>query len=923
MKTTLILPALLLSAGLLSAQDSTRVVELGYGRSISKEESSAAVDAVWYEDFSNSSQNQILNALYGLLPGLNLSQSGSGARPDDTYPTISVRGRGSYSGNHTLVIVDGVPRDASYIDVHEVESVTVLKDAASLAIYGVRGADGAVLIKTKRGSLSPFKIRAGYSSGVTAPFRVAQMASPAEYATALNEARTNDGLTPYFSSSDISALGSGSSTLIPSTDWQSLMLRDLGCENKLNFSVSGGSENIKAFVYADWSNNRGFFNNTSLIDGLNTQNNYDALKVRSNLDITITHHTKVVASLAGRIQQHSTPYNGTSLKSMYTAPTVGFPVMYDGIWARSVRIDNPVWYTLGTGENTTFSRMLSADLAIRQDLGMLLKGLSAEVRLSYDNSADIMDRKSFGSEYYVFSPLYDGNGLLSDYSLAKYGNATEMDFSSFLSYQFMSMSAWGKLNYENTFDDSHKLAATLLWSRNKRTNTGVNTSFVHHDWVFAADYSYEGKYLASVSVDRSGSSYMPKGDKFRVYPAASLGWVLSKEDFFKDAKFVDFLKLRASYGLSGMDANLSYDMDIQFNGSGNSYMFVSPSVLYGAAEGALPSVGIEPELDRKADIGLEFRLFKGLSGEIDAFYNRRTNLRTSETNTTSEVIGIGLGDSFEGETVNKGIDLALSWEQKVGGFSYRISGTASFARNKIVTYSEPYKPEDYLFLQGNSIGRFYGLTTDGYYRESDFDEAGNLLPGVVSSTFDSVRSGDVKYKDLNNDGIIDNYDYSYRLKSLLPELYYGIRLSAEYKGIGVDLKFQGVNGCTVPTTLSSIYQPLYGGDKNISKHYLQDYWTEDNTDARYPRLGVSDNKNNYLASDLWTEDGSFLKLREAEIYCNLPQSLCEKLTIEGAKVFVRGNNLLSFDNIKILDPENVSFDYPTARLVALGVNVNF
>ncbi len=913
---------LLLSIMMLGMPQDSIVADLGYGRNISKEKSSASVDVAGYEDFASSSQTQILNSLYGLLPGLGLFHSGSGATPEDNYPELSVRGQGSYSGNHVLVLVDGIPRDASYIDVQETESVTVLKDAASLALYGIRGADGAILIKTKRGSVKPFAIKAGYSTGITQPFRVVEMASPLQYANALNEARSNDGLSPYFSQSNLQSLSAGGN-LIPTNDWQSLMLRNYGFENDLYLTLEGGNRNLRVFTYADYRSNRGFFNNTDLLEGLNSQNSYDALKLRSNLDITITPSTKVIASLAGRIQQHSEPYNGSSLESMYTAPAVGFPVMYKDSWARSVLIENPVRYTLGTGENTTFSRMLSADLAIRQDLGMIVGGLNAEVRLSYDNSADILDRKSFGSEYCIFSPLYDSAGNLSDYSVSKYGNATEMVFSSYLSSQFMQLSLWAQVAYEKSFGDGHNLNASFVFNRDKRTNTGANTSYIHHDYVLAANYDYKGRYLLSLAADYSGSSYMPKGDKFRLFPAASLGWVISKEGFMSEQKVFDFLKLRASYGLTGMDANLDYDMDIQFNGSGNSYIFVSPSVVSGATEGALPSTGIEPELDAKADVGVEFRMLKGLWGEVDLFHNRRTKLRTTASNNTSEVIGIGLGDSFEGETLNRGIDLALNWEGHKGDFSYLVGGTASFARNKITAYSEAYRPEDYLYLQGNSIGRFYGLVSDGYYQESDFDEQGNLLPGVVSSTFDSVRSGDVKYKDLNGDGKTDNYDYTYQLKSTLPELYYGLRIETSCKGFGMRLLFQGIAGCTIPTTLSSIYQPLYGGDKNISAHYLESYWSKDNPNGRYPRLTVSDNKNNYLPSDLWTEDGSYLKLREAMLYYDLPNKVCSKLTLQAARIFVRGNNLLSFDSVRILDPENVSFSYPSARLYSLGVNVNF
>lgn len=895
---------------------------IGYDGFISRKMSSAAIEGVVYDDIKNSTQTQIMNALYGMIPGLAVYQNGSGARPDDIYPSINVRGRGSYSGNQVLVLVDGVPRNASYIDVDEVESVTVLKDAASLAIYGIRGADGAVLITTKRGGRKGFRMSAGYNFGVQTPFRVPEMAGPLQYANALNEARSNDGLSAYFSEANIAGLRSGSNSFIPTVDWKDKILKNVGFSNDAHISMDGSSRLAKFFVYADYRSNRGFFKNTGLLDGLNAQNAYDALKVRSNLNVVITPTTEVLVNLAARIQQQTSPVNGTDLSAMYAAPSIGFPVKFNDIWARSAKFENPVQSILGAGTDCTFSRMLSADMTIRQDLGMLLNGLNLEARISYDNSADISDVKRYSNRYYVFSPIYNSDGSIDDYSLNQYGNDTEMNFSSSLSYQFMHLTVWGKAGYERYFGNHHVNAA-FVFNREKRTLTGANNSWVHHDYILSGNYDYSGKYLASIAASYSGSSLMPSGDKFRLYPALSLGWVLSKEGFMKNVDFVDFLKLRGSIGLVGMDANLDYDMDIQFNGSGLGYIFVSPTMLSGATEGALPSTGVEPELDMKSDIGVEFEMFHGLTGEVDGFYNKRTNLRTSAVNTLSEVIGIGASDAFNGETKNYGIELSLGWKKQISNLSYYVKGNISYAHNEITKIDEIYHPYPYLTRQGNSIGRFYGLVADGFYQESDFDASGNLLPDVPASTFASVQPGDVKYKDLSGDGKIDNYDYSWQLKSNLPEIYYGFQLGLDWKGIGFNAWFQGAGGYTITTSLASIYQPLYNGDKNISKHYLENYWTPANTEARYPRLTTLDNKNNYLPSSLWTESGWFLKLREIEFYYNLPHGIIDKWRLENVRIFMRGNNLFSIDDVKILDPEAVSFAYPTARTYSIGVNVNF
>lgn len=902
--------------------ENSRIYNIGYNQFVTKELSSASIDGIGYDEIKNSTQTQVLNALYGMIPGLEIYQNGSGAYPDDTYPSINVRGRGSYSGNSVLVLVDGIPRDASYIDVDEVESVSVLKDAASLALYGIRGADGAILVTTKRGGDHRFNISSGYSFGVQTPFRVPEMASPTEYANALNEARSNDGLSPYFSSSDVASIANNSSTVIPTVDWRKMILRNIGFNNDAHLSLDGSTRMAKYFVYADYRSNRGFFKNTGILDGLSTQNAYDALKLRTNLDIVITPTTDVLVNLAARIQQKSGPISGLNLKSMYTTPTVGFPVKYDEIWCRSTLFSNPVQDILGSGTKVDFARRLSADMTIRQSLESLVKGLKAEARIAYDNSADINDDKTFDYTYYNFAPIYDTAGNLSDYSLSQFGNDTGMSFSSYLSTQFMHMSVWGKLGWERNFGEHH-INAAFVFNRDKRSYTWANNSFIHHDFILGGNYDYAGKYLATLSASYSASSLMPKGDKFRFYPAISLGWIISKEDFMENVSFVDFLKLRGSFGLVGMDSNLSYDMDKQFNGGGLGYIFVSPTVSAGQTEGSLPSTGVEPELDHKADVGLEFALFHGLTGEIDGFYNKRTNLRTKADNTTSEIIGIGQSDAFNGETTNYGAEFSLGWKQNIGDYSYFIKGNVSWARNKITKIDETYQPYSYLYQQGTKIGQFYGLVADGYYQVSDFDASGNLISGLPTNTFASVQPGDVKYKDLNGDNKIDNYDYTYQLKTNLPELYYGLQLGLNWKGLGFNAWFQGVSQYTIQTTLASVYQPLYGGNKNISKHYLDSYWTASNPQGRYPRLTTLDNSNNYLSSDLWTEDGGFLKLRELDIYYTLPQKITERWKLGEVKVSLRGNNLFSADNVGIFDPEAVNYNYPTARTYSIGLNVTF
>ena len=889
----------------------------GYNEFTTKYLSSAAISGLSGRELKGSTANQILEALYGKIPGLALYQNGSGSCPSETQPSAYIRGRGSYRDNQVLILVDGISRDASSVDVNEVESVTVLKDAASLALYGIRGANGAILITTKRGGNHKSDIDVGYRFGVQTPFRVPEMANADEYAAAVNEAMANDGLRPFYPENGVSG-----NPVFANVDWRNLILRNWGYDNDLYVSLNGSAKMVKYYVYADYTSNRGFFTNTEIIDGCRTQKRYDALKVRTNLDIKITPTTDVLVNLAARIEQNGEPIDGTSLEKMYHAPATGFPVQYDNVWANTGMFANPVKDILGKGNATLFSRKLSADMTIRQSLGMLTEGLIAEVRIAYDNAAVIRDQKAYNSSYYTFSPVIGDDGRIKDYQLTLFGNETEMKYGSWLNSQYMHIDLWGRIGWKRAFG-GHHIDASAIFNRERHTLAGANNSYVHHNWIISATYDWKNRYLASVTANYSASSRMPKGDKFRLFPAVSLGWLVSEENFLRDSRIVNYLKIRGSYGIVGMDSGLDYDMNIQFNGGGYGYSFISPNFLSGAQEGVLPSTGIQPETESRIDLGLEFRLLKHLSGEISLFSNARKYIRTAAANTVSGVLGIGMSDTFNGKTTNKGIEASLAWTQSIGDFSYVLRGNFGMARNTITGIDEEYKPHGYMYLQGHSIGQFYGLTADGFYQESDFDAEGKLLEGVVASTFADVQPGDVKYKDLNGDGKIDNYDFSYMLKSNLPEIYYGFGVELGWKSLGLSAWFQGAGNYVIPTTLASIYQPLHGGNKNISRHYLEDYWTAGNPEARYPRLTTKDNNNNYRTSDIWTVKGGYLKLRDIELHWDLPKSFTGKMRMDNARLYLRGRNLFSADNVGILDPEAVNFNYPTARSYTIGINVTF
>lgn len=903
--------------------DNNYLFEIGYDEQITKENTALAISGVTAKDMSVSGQTNVMNTLYGLIPGLSVMQGEN--LPWQSNPKVYVRGRGSFGGNNVIILVDGVERDLTHIHTDEIESVTVLKDAATLALYGNRGADGVICFTTKRGGNHKLCTHAGYNLSIQTPFRVPQMANSYTYANALNEALENDGLAPRYTQHDLRImLDKTNGYLYPNINWKEELLRSKGFNHNLNLSFDGTSKHIRYYVFANYSSNRGFFNNTNLNDSYSTQAEMYSLRLRTNLEATISPTSIVRINLMGHLQQYQQPTGGTDLELMYNTPSAAFPIKNCNVWLQSQMYQNPLAQKTAQGYTTILQRTLFADLTIDQDLSMITKGLSAQLRISYDNSADMNDTKSKEYAYDNVTQLFNESGNIYDYLYTRYGNNTELTFNNgVLTTELMRTSIWAKANYARNFD-VHHIKAMAIFSQGKSKFRGANNTFMYRDYILNIEYNYDNRYIANGVLTYAGSAKLSKGDKYRIYPALSAAWVISNEKFMKNIKTIDYLKLRASYGIAGNDSRLSYDMDKRFNGDGKKYIFVGTQLLNGMTHGALASTDIEPEKDYKTNIGIELGLFKGLSLEIDGFYNRRKNIRVKSVGSVSSILGVGAGDVFTGDVKNHGVEVTLGWKQQIKNFGYHLQGTFSYTKNEIMNMEEPYHPHGYMYQTGQSIDRFYGLIADGFYQESDFDANGNLRPGIPVSTFISnIHPGDVKYKDLNKDGKINDYDNTYQLYSNLPEIYYGFNVGAYYKNVGFNAYFQGAGRFTVTTDLASIYQPLYGNDKNISNHYLKSYWTRYTPNARYPRLTTQSNNNNYRTSSLWTEKGDFLKLRTLEIYYKLPTQWIENLKMSECRFFLKGMNLFSIDHVDIMDPEYINRGYPSIRSYQIGVNVLF
>ena len=931
MKQHLINTLLLLSLGTATAFAEERnplrdsLLYLGYDKAVSADLSTVSASSLSAEALQISHGRQALAGIAGLLPGVNITSSGN--LPDNGQ-SVFVRGRGSFNGNSVMYVVDGIERNPSFISAEEVENITVLKDAAAIAIYGNRGADGVIVITTKKGRTPGMKISADYSLGVSTPFAMPEMADGPTYASAINEALANDGLAARYTEADLNAIAQGS-PLFPSVDWQSQVLRKTAFTHDFNLTLEGNERRFRYFVYANYNGYDGLFANTGMNEGYSTQFQNSCLKLRTNLEAEMTRTTKIRINMMGRLSQTQQPYAGTYVSEIYTTPAIAFPLKTeDGIWACSELFSNPLARYTQSGYSVGVQRTLLADLSLVQDLSMLTPGLSFTLKGAFDNSAIINESRSKSYKYAKLSYGRNESGDVERLEWSEYGNDTDLSFSSSLaggSNVNNNFSATAMLDYGRTFG-KHGVDLSLIASADRWKNRGKGNVYSYIDYIVRASYDYGHRYLLDLVGTYSGSAFLEQGKKFRFYPAVSAAWILSNESFLRDVSALQLLKLRASYGVCGYDARLGYGLDTPNNGDGGRFNYMIGSSEQGMAQGAYPSYGALPETDYKANLGLDIRAFGGLEISAELFRNHRKNIKVSSAGVYSSILGLGAPYIFNGETLNWGGELSASWSKQLGDWFWHLGGTISYTRDRIIEMGEEFHPYGYQYRTGHSITSLVLYTSDGLYGTDDFDAEGALLPSYPQSALDgkALQPGDVRYKDLNGDGIIDVNDKSYmdRYHSL-PSAVYGLQLGAKWKGFGVEAVFDGRIGQSVQLTTSSVYWPL-NYDKNISMHYYLNRWTPDNQDARYPRLTTLTNANNYQGgSDFWVESADWFKLRSLYLYYSFRSDALMRARLRELTLFVRGLNLFSIDRIGIFDPESITLGYPSVRTVSLGVKCTF
>lgn len=902
-------------------------VNYGFGLNQTFAESTGSAATVYNDKIDNRSAFSMMNSLYGNVPGLVTMQN-PGLAWDQTN-SFSIRGLKTLNGNNDiLVVIDGMERDNSiealaFLTPEEVESVTILRDAAAIALYGYRGVNGVLNIVTKRGKHQTREINFSYDHGFTYQNCLPQMTDAYTYAQAMNEAAANDGKAAYYTKNELNAFRTNKYPfLYPNVDWWNEVYRDRGKSDIATLTFRGGSSKLRYYTLLNLQNGRGFIANADVNKGYSVQDKYSKGNVRTNLDVTLTSTTTMQVNVMGMLNEYSLPGGGGDLLSMlYTVPSAAFPIRNEkGLWGGNATWtgeQNPVALALGSGYSKGHTLGLWSDLTLKQDLSSIIKGLGASFRLGYDKVASY--REDHTKDYKYGSTSVTGwvDGVPSEFDYYEAGADSEMAGGSQLHWQYRSFNFRANVDWNGRFAD-HKVYTNLMYSYKYDNNININSTLYNMNWSWYTHYGYKDRYFMDLALVMSGSNRLQPGEQWNLSPTVGLAWNLKKENLLKDVSWIDFLKLRTSFGIIKTD-NIPANGYWNITMTGGSGYPIQDDFDYSSSwqEGRLPSLNGTVEKAYKFNVGIDATLFGGLTLMVDGFYERRKDIWVSTSGKFSSVLGASNSYANAGVVDSKGVEIAADYSAKIGDVRLNLGGNFSFARNIIKEQLEAPRAYDYLNRTGKRVGQVFGYQAIGYFiDQADIDNS-------PKQQFGDVEPGDVKYKDQNGDKVINEFDQvAMGYNSSTPEIYYGFNIGAEWKGIGFNAFFQGVGNYSLWTTLDGMYSPLVGGNA-ISEHYYNNRWTPITPNARYPRLSAQAVQNNRESSSVWLENGNFLKLRNCEVYYKLPHSLISKWHLNTAKVYVRGVGLFCWDHINVLDPESLSNGTPTTRSINVGLSIGF
>ncbi|HLP05371.1 MAG TPA: TonB-dependent receptor [Paludibacter sp.] len=914
-----------------------------------------SVSTITTKELVQSPASNLSNALAGRLTGLTTVQNTGQPGKDDA--SLFIRGRSTWVNAKPLFIVDGVERENfTQIDANEIETYSILKDAAETAVYGVRGANGVIIITTKRGKEKKPVVSFSAQYGAQKPVNLPHYLNSYETALLRNESYLNDGYTKDrlpFQPAALDAFKNHTDPyLYPDVDWYKVVLKSSSPQAQYNFNIQGGTKTARYFLSTGYLFQDGLINANMNTD-YNTNFRYNRFNFRTNLDIDISKDLMLSLGVTARMEDTNEPgstgYAGAELQKAFSSLTRMTPyetpvLQANGKPGVGPANSNPWLAVNGSGFTQGKRDVVESNVSLNYKLDKITKGLSVKALVSYDSY--FTEQKRFGKTTASYRLDSRVNGV---------DNYTVFDEDTKLKYEggyvngYNKVYAEGSLNYARKFGN-HNITALAVGTMESKTYSGEYLPYRNMGLVSKVLYDYKQKYFAAINMGYNGSENFARGKRFGFFPAISGGWIVSNEDFFsKDSKIIDFLKLRGSYGLVGNDRI-----------GGSRFMYIEQySTRYGWVAPSIPSFGVSPkdvdiitlsrianpnltwEKANKFNFGIDANFFNSnLTTVFDAFYENRWDI-LMDRGSIPLYLGVTPPSANIGKTRNMGFELEVKYSKRVGkDLNYWVKGTWSVAKNTVVEKDEPANKIPWQKEEGYQIGQFFGYQVLGFFDITDFNDDGTLKSGIpLQMVGEAPKPGDFRYKDVNNDGFVDDRDKVAIGYSDVPIGTFGISYGFDWKGFDFSMLWQGAYDVSLKIGSEMMYEFCEGGKvQDFHKGrwaYYTDPFTGQQVDTRatatYPRLHSQSSSPNWTTNSFFLFNSSYLKLRNVEVGYELPIPQLKKVGISKMRVYAIANNLLTISKVKQVDPEGPGYggnrergwNYPQLSIYTMGINVTF
>ncbi|SFF70339.1 TonB-dependent receptor [Sunxiuqinia elliptica] len=894
-------------------------------------------------------QRSLVSTLSGRIAGATIVQRSG--EPGYDNASFWVRGIATLGSNKSpLVLVDGVERDMTNIAVEEIESISILKDASATAVYGVRAANGVVLVTTRKGVAQKPVVEFKLESGISDLPNMPKFVGGADYARLYNEAFGQENYSEEYINyleRDVNRF------LYPNVNWFDQIFKKWSNNTNANLTIRGGGERARYFISGGFIQDNGNFKDYGLND-YNTNINLKRYNFRSNIDITVTKSTIVNLEIGANLIDIHEPgvgnrshygrwfgspsdelfywaYQSTPLSSPVRLPIGREP---DGSiewgWGAPSQVGelNPAERLHGSGYNTRFNTQITSQVVLNQDLSMLVDGLNFKGFFSFDSNNNTIQRRNKLSSTYSVDGVDDDTGDL----IVKEVNTGQ----EFLRYSSSSganraIEAKAQLNYDKSFNTNHRVGGMFMYYQRDYIDGTAGSSIMALPYrkqgiAFRGTYSYRDIYFGEFNLGYNGSENFPKDNRFGLFPAGAIGYLISNESFW-NSEVVNLFKIRASVGLVGSDAlpnNYRYGyLSTWGNGLGSYGFGFNPTIIGGIGEDQIGVSSLTWEKGLKKNVGFELGLFENaFSMDVDFFHERRSDILI-QRGSMPAVAGLNQTPYANmGVMENQGFETTLELNNSIDKFSYRLYGNFTFTRNKVIEMDEPLMEYEYRMRTGHPLGQRFGLIAEGLFRDqAEIDNSPEQKFGVV-------RPGDVKYKDINNDGVIDINDETAIGYTNVPEIIYGFGAQLMWRGIDFGVFFRGQARVTYALGGNTFIPFSEGvGKGNVFEKAL-DRWTEENPDpnAFYPRHSNGRSSNNWQASTRNIYDGSLLRLADMELGYTFDKKLVSRIGLESVRIHVLATNLAVFSHWDMWDPETATPNgnrYPIPRKINFGIRTTF